>query len=109
MVSLGFANPTRFHRLSGRLTRPFGWAAAAFLLVGFAWGFLVSPPDYQLSLSDADRTVPVADPLTRLVAEFVATLGETLRGAAPPPTRTINQRMQLLSALAAAYAAEEVR
>ncbi len=47
MVSLGFANPTRFHRLSGRLTRPFGWAAAAFLLVGFAWGFLVSPPDYQ--------------------------------------------------------------
>jgi heme exporter protein C len=47
MPSLGFANPTRFHRLSGQLTRPVGWAALSFMAVGFGWGFLLSPPDYQ--------------------------------------------------------------
>jgi predicted dehydrogenase len=82
---------------------------AAYALDGRRARRVVSTPDYQLSLADSDRTVPIADPLTRLVAEFVAALAEASRGATRPPTRPIRERMQLLVALTAAYAPEEIR
>ncbi|MGH0030077.1 MAG: Gfo/Idh/MocA family oxidoreductase [Myxococcota bacterium] len=69
---------------------------------------LVSPSDYRLSFADADRSVPIADPLTRLVADFVAALRDGAEGAASP-TGDIQQRMQHLVALATAYAPEEIR
>lgn len=81
---------------------------AAYALDGRHARRVVSVPDYQLSLADSDRSVPIADPLTRLVAEFVAAL-ESSRGTPPPPTRPILQRMRLLVALATAYAPEEIR
>jgi hypothetical protein len=65
----------------------------------------VSPQDYRLCFADAGRSVPLPDPLTLLVFDFVAALRSGGR-AQPAP---ILQRMQVLAAIAAAYAAEEIR
>jgi predicted dehydrogenase len=81
---------------------------AAYALDGRRARRLVSPSDYRLSFADADRSVPIADPLTALVADFVAALSG-VPGAAPPPARRIRERMQHLVALATAYAPQEIR
>lgn len=82
---------------------------AAYALDGRRARRVVTPPDYRLSFEDAGRSVPIADPLTQLVSEFVATVMDAPRGTASPRARRIHQRMQLLAALAAAYAPEETR
>lgn len=89
--------------------REAGPRQAAYALDGRRARRVVAPPDYRLSFADADRSVSIADPLTLLVAEFVAALADVGQGAIPPPARSIRQRMQLLSDLAAAYASEEIR
>lgn len=87
--------------------RESGLRHAAYALDGRRARRVVSPEGYRLSFADADRSVPIADPLTRLVADFV----QALRGAgsgpgagdAPRVARDIQERMDLLVALAAAY------
>jgi len=70
---------------------------------------VVSMEDYQLSFAGSGRTVPIEDPLTLLISDFVA----ALRGAAQPDRaarlREITQRIQLLADVVAAYAREETR
>lgn len=82
---------------------------AAYALDGRRARRVVAAPDYRLSFVDADRSVSIADPLTLLVAEFVAALEDVTKGAIPPPARAIRQRMQLLADLATAYTSEEIR
>jgi predicted dehydrogenase len=65
----------------------------------------VSPENYRLSLADAERSVPMSDPLTRLVADFV----DALRRGRETQQDVIVQRMQVLVEIAAAYAPEEIR
>jgi predicted dehydrogenase len=81
---------------------------ASYSLDGRRARRLVSAPGYRLCFADADRSVPIADPLTQLVADFAAALAGTGHGAAPPTTRIL-RRMQLLSALVSAWASEEIR
>jgi predicted dehydrogenase len=63
---------------------------------------VVSPDDYRLAFADGDRSVPVPDPLTLLVADFVRALEA---GRAASRSREIVQRMALLETLVAAYGA----
>lgn len=64
---------------------------------------LVSPDGYRLSFAAGERSVPVDDPLTLQVADFV---GELVRGPDPGArTREIVERMGLLAGLVGAYAA----
>jgi predicted dehydrogenase len=65
----------------------------------------VSPEDYRLCFADAERSVPLPDPLTRLVADFV----DALRSGRKTEQGPILQRMQVLVEIAAAYAPEEIR
>ena len=65
----------------------------------------MSPETYQLCFADAERSVPLADPLTRLVADFV----DALRSGRKTEPDPILQRMQVLVEIAAAYAPEEIR
>ena len=65
----------------------------------------VSPEDYRLCFADAERSVPLPDPLTRLVADFVDALRSGLETQPDP----ILQRMQVLVQIAATYAPEEIR
>jgi predicted dehydrogenase len=92
-------------RLEQRLTPP---RHAAYALDGRRAARLVSPSDYQLSFADSDRRVPIADPLTALVADFVASVSGA-PDALPPPARHIQERMQHLVALTSAYAPEEAQ
>ncbi len=111
-LTIGFHYRTESHacevevRLKRRAKQPHH---AAYALDGRSARRVVALPDYQLSFAAAGRSVPIADPLTSLVADFVAALTEIPQGAAPPPTRRIRQRLQLLVALATAYASEETR
>jgi hypothetical protein len=64
---------------------------------------LVSGDDYQLSFADDGRTVPLPDPLTQLVADFVRALpspGERAAGR----SREIVERMELLESIVAGFA-----
>ena len=89
-----------------RLASGAGWPRRAELaLDGRRARRLVSPEGYRLSFADAGRSVPLPDPLTRLVAAFV----DALRSGSRTRTEPILQRMQVLSAIAAAYASEETR
>lgn len=47
MPKPGFANPSRFLRLSDRLLHPCAWGALAFIVAGIGWGFFLAPTDYQ--------------------------------------------------------------
>jgi hypothetical protein len=66
---------------------------------------LVSEEGYRLCFADAARSVPLPDPLTQLVADFVAALREGRAAQIDP----ILQRMRVLVAIAASYAPEEIR
>ncbi|MFP8876977.1 MAG: Gfo/Idh/MocA family oxidoreductase [Myxococcota bacterium] len=79
---------------------------AAFCIDGRRAERLVSGADYRLSLATADRSVPLADPLTQLVADFVETLRGTCDEARNPRAREIAQRMQLLMDVVSAYSRE---
>jgi len=76
---------------------------AAFALDGRRACRLVSPEDYRLSFADANRSVPVPDPLALLIADFVAALGDAPGEGRRTRGREINQRMQLLADIAGAY------
>jgi hypothetical protein len=76
---------------------------AAYALEGRRARRLVSPKDYRLSFADANRSVPVHDPLTLLIADFVAALGDTPGERRRSRGREISQRMQLLADIAGAY------
>jgi len=65
---------------------------------------LVAPPDYRLSFADAERSVPLPDPLTRLVTDFV----DALRSGRSTQRGAILQRNQVLADIAAAYASQEI-
>ncbi|HEY5658159.1 MAG TPA: Gfo/Idh/MocA family oxidoreductase [Myxococcota bacterium] len=64
---------------------------------------LVSREDYRLSFADANRSVPVPDPLALLIADFVAALGDTPSRGRRTRGREISRRMQLLGDIAGAY------
>jgi hypothetical protein len=76
---------------------------AAYALDGRRARRLVSPQDYRLSFVDANRSVPVPDPLSLLIADFVAALGDTPGEGRRTRGREISQRMQLLADIAGAY------
>jgi hypothetical protein len=85
--------------------RAAGLRHAAYAIDGRRARRVVSADGYRLSFAGSDRSVPIADPLTQLVADFV----EALRGvgsghvASPAPAREIQERMNLLVALTTAY------
>jgi predicted dehydrogenase len=87
-------------RLRHRPTAP---RAAAYAIDGRWARRVVSPEDYRLSFVDSDRRVPIADPLTQLVADFVQALQGPGPSGGPASPRPIQERMNLLVALAAAY------
>jgi len=64
---------------------------------------LVSDETYRLSLAADGRAVPLKDPLTLLVADFVRVLSK--QGSSPPATRSgeIVERMHLLGDIVAGY------
>lgn len=64
---------------------------------------VVAREDYRLSFVADDRTVPMADPLTLLVAEFVSELAGGRVDPGASRSREIAERMRLLAALVAAY------
>ena len=79
---------------------------AAFCIDGRGAERLVSGADYRLSLAAADRSVPLADPLTELVADFVDALRGASHATENPRAREIAQRMQLLMDVVSAYSRE---
>jgi hypothetical protein len=66
---------------------------------------LVSPQDYRLCFADAERSVPLPDPLTRLVADFVT----ALRGGRSTQADPMLQRARVLAEIVAAYSRQEKR
>jgi len=60
-------------------------------------------PDYAMALRDDERSVPLADPLTARLREFVAELRETAAGQRAPDPAPLIRRMALLAALLDAY------
>ena len=65
---------------------------------------LVSAEDYRLSFAADGRTVPLPDPLTLLVADFVRALPSPGERAAAGRSREIAQRMELLESIVAGFA-----
>ena len=72
---------------------------------------LVSGDGYQLSFADDGRTVPLPDPLTQLVTDFVRALPASGAPWAGEPAavrgREIAERMELLERIVAGYALHE--
>jgi hypothetical protein len=69
---------------------------------------VVVPETYQLSLATSERIVPMDDPLTSLVADFVARLRTPDEADRVSRARHIEQRMRLLAELAGAYLRQEI-
>ncbi len=65
---------------------------------------LVSADGYQLSFAGDGRSVPLPDPLTRLVADFVRALPASGERATGARSREITERMQLLETIVAGFA-----
>jgi predicted dehydrogenase len=76
---------------------------AALEIDGHSARRVVAPQTYQLSFAASDRIVPLDDPLSALVADFVARLRNPDRGDRTSRARDIEQRMRLLAELAGAY------
>ena len=70
---------------------------------------VVSMEDYQLSFASSDRAVPIEDPLTLLISDFVSALRAGAQPDRAKRLREITQRMQLLADVVAEYAREETR
>jgi hypothetical protein len=68
---------------------------------------VVAPESYRLSFAASDRSVPMDDPLSTLVADFVARLREPDQADRTSRARDIEQRMRLLAELAGAYLQQE--
>jgi len=80
---------------------------AAFEIDGRPARRVVDPDGYRLSFAAADRSVPLDDPLTTLVADFVARLRTPDEVDRTSRARDIEQRMGLLEELIRAYVPEE--
>lgn len=76
---------------------------AAYAIDGQRARRVVSPQGYQLSFADSDRSVPIADPLAQLVADFVAALRSAGHDGAMARAHQIQERQHLLIALVNAY------
>jgi hypothetical protein len=63
----------------------------------------VTPPDYRLSFDSDGRSVPLDDPLTRLVTDFVGALGSDPEAPSARRAREIVERAVLLEQIAGAY------
>jgi len=68
---------------------------------------VVAPETYQLSFAASDRSVPIDDPLSTLVADFVARLRAPDEADRRSRARDIEQRMRLLAELTTAYLQQE--
>jgi predicted dehydrogenase len=77
---------------------------AAYAIDGRLARRVVAPETYQLSFAASDRIVAVDDPLSILVADFVARLRTPDETDRRSRARDIEQRMGLLAELARAYA-----
>jgi hypothetical protein len=80
---------------------------AALEVDGRAARRVVAPETYRLSFVASDRIVPMDDPLSTLVADFVARLREPDEADRSFRARDIEQRMRLLAELAGAYLQQE--
>jgi predicted dehydrogenase len=80
---------------------------AAISLDGREARRVVTPETYQLSFAASHRSVPLDDPLTTLVADFVGRLRAPDRADLEARARDIEQRMRLLAELAHAFVHEE--
>ncbi len=68
---------------------------------------VVAPESYRLSFAASDRVVPMDDPLTTLVADFVGRLRAPDEADRSSRARDIEQRMGLLAELARFYVQPE--
>jgi predicted dehydrogenase len=82
---------------------------AALAIDGRSASRVVIPKTYQLSFAASGRTVPIDDPLSILVADFVARLRASDEADRRSRARDIDQRMRLLAELAGAYLQQEAR
>lgn len=80
---------------------------AAIEIDGRSGERLVAPESYRLSWAASDRSVPMDDPLTHLVADFARRLRAPDESDRRSRARDIEQRMALLVELAGAYTHEE--
>jgi len=68
---------------------------------------VVAAETYRLSFADSDRIVAIDDPLSTLVADFVALLRTPDEAGHRSRARDIEQRMRLLAELASRYQEQE--
>ncbi len=80
---------------------------AALAIDGRSARRVVAPEGYRLSFAAADRSVPLDDPLTTLVADFVGRLRDPDEDDRTTRAREIEQRMRLLAELVRGYVPEE--
>lgn len=64
---------------------------------------VIQLPDYKMRLRDGRRSVPLPDPLTARLADFVRDLDAVRGGALPPDPAPIARRLELLQELGDAY------
>ena len=69
---------------------------------------VVEPESYRLFFRASERSVPLDDPLTELVSDFVQQLSTPRASERRDRTRQIEQRMRLVAELARAYVEQEV-
>jgi heme exporter protein C len=67
------ASPKGFYQLSDRLLQPLGYCALILTMVGFTWGLLFAPADYQQG--DAFRIIYIHVPSAFLSLSLYAFLG----------------------------------
>ena len=80
---------------------------AALAIDGRFASRVVARETYQLSFAAAGRTVPIDDPLSTLIADFVARLRAPDEADRRSRAHDIEQRMRLLAELAGAYLQQE--
>jgi len=80
---------------------------AALAIDGRVARRVVTPETYQLSLAASDRIVPMDDPLSTLVADFVARLRKPDEADRISRAQDIEHRMRLLAELVSAYLPQE--
>jgi len=108
-LSLGFLYELADHSVEVEIQLSDGTAKArksALCVDGHRADRVVSDPDYRLSLVDSKRSVPLDDPLTRLVGDFVNAIRHTSPATEQSRAREIAQRMQLLTDIVTAYTHE---
>ncbi len=63
-------------------------------------------PDYTMQFRDGTRSIPLEDPLTARLAEFVGDLDGVMAGAAAPDPQDIADRSEMLDTISRAYLSE---